>query len=140
MQELIPHKLLGGKGINGCKKRGQEITDNSQRILISLPRGFCSWVFFPSCRDGSESLLPRFGASLGQLWPKFGNQGGSQDRAVGKNCYNNKLFALKEGKVCNTIKGGAAFKGKHMSETYGSSLFERKTCLLLILYNISHRD
>lgn len=72
--------------------------------------------------------------------PGFGKQGGPHGRVVGKNCCNNKVFALKEGKVCNTIKGGQGFKGKHMSETYGSSLFERKICLLLVLYNISHRD
>lgn len=72
--------------------------------------------------------------------PRCGSQGGPRGRIVGKFCCNNKVSALKGGKVCSTIKIGPGFKGKHMSETYRSSLFERKICLLLIPYNISHGD
>lgn len=74
------------------------------------------------------------------LSPGFRTQRGPRGRIVGKYRWNNKVFALKGREVCSTIKEGQGFKGKHMSKTYGSSLFERKICLLLILYNISHGD
>lgn len=133
--------------------RGQEMTGRSPvNPGFLCPEVSGSGLFFPSCSDGRAGArvclqepftgwgIPGEAVAKEGGLSRFGNQGGSQGRVVGKNCCNNKLFALKEGKVCSTINGGRGFKGKHMSETHRSSLFERKICLLLILYNISHRD
>lgn len=127
--------------------KGQEITDNPPVNPDFLcTEGSVTWIILSPAQiylqDSCKGLGHPWrscgqGGRTGKIWKDLETKGAL---TVGKNCSNNKLFALKERKVFNTIKGGPGLKGKHMSETDGASLFERKICLLLILYNISHRD
>lgn len=140
-------------GIRECKKGEHKRAGDHgsfQWILISsalrdLPPGlFCPQLQWWHCSgpDFPAGLLQRLGASL---WPRREDSEDLETRGAlavelwERIALTTNYLLLKRGKYVTPSKGDEDSKG-NTSETYGSSLFERKICLLLILYNISHRD